>query len=494
MKEFKRDNFSKKLMELCEKQNIFKNENESLVPSNKTGPVPTISKQARIKHNRTKSDLPKHPKRLVERFINKMKEMRNETDRESIIGEIISKQFSKKSLHSLSKINEVGLEYLKKKKTETTNKSNKHLDFFDSTKKTIAENTLVLKSPEQEYEREISGRFCHQWKVLSKAHPKTDLPSNFFHMPLNQKKLTLLSSVNAHLDSIRKCEFVSFQKFFTFSEDCLIKLWSLGKSAKELEKKPILLKTLREHSSPILSSFSNERFLFSGDSSGMLNCFSHNEEGVSLQRTFKTGHEPVWDIDYLEQSRLILTSNTNRVKIWNIDQLNAKKETWKLSSPKKIYGPVRWCNSDFVAHCATTKTLKNYFFFYDLEKDTEKQVIVQKGGSSNFFKIKDNLLFSANEDKKISVYDIRLGKEVKEFIAHSQSVLTFDFDESQNILISAGCDSSLRLWDLKHFRCLHEIPAHRQKYDDSIFDLKILSQQNLVVTTGADSTFKMFNF
>lgn len=400
---------------------------------------------------------------------------------------MVSNQFSKKSFKSLSKINEIKNEFLKKK-TETTIKSGGKNDIFNSTKKTIAENPLFLKSPEKIFS--INGSYTHKWKVFEKIEKK--LSNNFFQISSNQKKIKLINSVNAHLDSIRKIEFINQNTLLTFSEDSLIKTWDLTNKNK---KKPKPTTTSRHHSHPILSSFTTKTHTFSGDSSGILNCYKNPkpEKPLTLQRSFKTGHEPVWDIDFNEKTRLILTSNTNRIKIWNIDQLNSKKEKLQIFSRKKIYGPTKWYDqTTFLASCFTTQTLKNSFFLYDLEKDKEKLSISQNSQSSNFFKISGNLIFSADEDSKISVYDLRSAELVKMFTAHSDSVLCLDLCEKENVLVSGGCDSSLRLWDLREWRCLHELSVHRQKFDDSIFDVRLV--KGGCVTAGADGCFKVFKF
>ena len=93
-----------------------------------------------------------------------------ESEKESIIGELISNQFSQKSFKSLSKINEIKNEF-SKGKTEVTIKSSKKNDLFNSTKKTIAENTICLKSPEIIFNN-INESYKHNWKIYKSKDKK----------------------------------------------------------------------------------------------------------------------------------------------------------------------------------------------------------------------------------------------------------------------------------------------------------------------------------
>lgn len=53
-------------------------------------------------------------------------------------------------------------------------------------------------------------------------------------------------------------------------------------------------------------------------------------------------------------------------------------------------------------------------------------------------------------------------------IAHLDSVSSLDISPNGQVIITAGHDSSVRLWDINTRSCLQEFSAHRKKYDESI--------------------------
>ena len=74
----------------------------------------------------------------------------------------------------------------------------------------------------------------------------------------------------------------------------------------------------------------------------------------------------------------------------------------------------------------------------------------------NYFTIFNDqkILYIGTETKCILIYNIESGKKIKSFIAHSDSVSFLSINYQKNILASGGCDNSVRIWDLKNFRCI----------------------------------------
>ena len=104
------------------------------------------------------------------------------------------------------------------------------------------------------------------------------------------------------------------------------------------------------------------------------------------------------------------------------------------------------------------------------------------------------MLISANEDRSVSLYDIREKEQMRSFVAHSNAVVSFDVNVDRHMLATTGCDSSIRMWDLRTLRCISELSVHRMKYDDSIFDVKFDPTADFLCTAGADSSVKIFQF
>lgn len=102
------------------------------------------------------------------------------------------------------------------------------------------------------------------------------------------------------------------------------------------------------------------------------------------------------------------------------------------------------------------------------------------------------MLIAAHDDKRIRFYDISSNTCIKDMVGHTDAVTTVSIDKSGLYLVSGGHDGSLRSWDLRKFQCLHEIPAHRKKYDEAVHTIAHHPSLPLMASGGADSLVKLF--
>jgi striatin 1/3/4 len=76
-------------------------------------------------------------------------------------------------------------------------------------------------------------------------------------------------------------------------------------------------------------------------------------------------------------------------------------------------------------------------------------------------------------------------------VGHTDSVATVAVDPTGMLLVSGGHDGSIRLWDVRTYQCLQEMPAHRKKYDEGVFCVKYSPDGRLLSSGGADSLVKI---
>lgn len=236
--------------------------------------------------------------------------------------------------------------------------------------------------------------------------------------------------------------------------------------------------------------------LFTGDMKGTISCFRLVDDRLVQWRAFKGGSEPVWALSYAHPG-FLLSSTPNKIKLFDLSKLRNKNEEFSISTNKRFFGYLEFLTPEsFIVNSFSSKTLKNEFLMFDLMKEKESEKFVSKQGLSNFFKSisKYEMLISANEDRSISFYDVRMKEQVNAFVAHSNAVVSLDVNTDRHLLVTAGCDASIRMWDFRTLRCLTEMPVHRMKYDDSIFDVKFDPSADLFSTAGADSSVKIFQF
>ena len=61
----------------------------------------------------------------------------------------------------------------------------------------------------------------------------------------------------------------------------------------------------------------------------------------------------------------------------------------------------------------------------------------------------ESIFGSCSGDQTIRIWDLRTGKDVKKIHAHSNEVLSCDFNKYENFIASSCTDGSIRLWDLR---------------------------------------------
>ena len=253
-------------------------------------------------------------------------------------------------------------------------------------------------------------------------------------------------------------------------------------------------KTLRYHSDAVLSSAITRGHIFSGDARGCINVFRRGSESYEHLRTFKSGPEPVWSMSFNSSAQLLASVSPSKLKLWDVNQISPKTDYCALSTNSRVLGFCGWASStNVIVYSYDNSYAHNEFICLDINKNQEKSKILQPNTFCNRFVIKsENLLFSANENHTVSLYDLRSAQIVQDFIAHADNVSAIEFDEARGMLMTGSSDSSLRLWDMRQLRCLQEFSLHKPKYNDSIFDIKYSSDLGLIMTGGADATIRFF--
>ena len=74
--------------------------------------------------------------------------------------------------------------------------------------------------------------------------------------------------------------------------------------------------------------------------------------------------------------------------------------------------------------------------------------------------------------------------------AHGDSVTGIQFGREHFEFLSTGHDGSLRVWDLRKYRCISDTVIHLKKYDEGALCLSLSGDGQLAVG-GADGSIKL---
>lgn len=81
-------------------------------------------------------------------------------------------------------------------------------------------------------------------------------------------------------------------------------------------------------------------------------------------------------------------------------------------------------------------------------------------------------------------------------MSHKSSVSCIAIPNNTKWQVFSGChDGNIYLWDVRMNQILREITnAHQRKYDEGIQTLTLIEDKQLLVSGGADSLIKVFQY
>ena len=95
----------------------------------------------------------------------------------------------------------------------------------------------------------------------------------------------------------------------------------------------------------------------------------------------------------------------------------------------------------------------------------------------------------------ILVFDMRLGKKIKHYFAHSEKIHKIKFLNNCYQFISISADNSIKLWDLRKDKNVFNIPAHNETVTDIQLNKNNLNvfDSDFYVSCSLDSYIKIWD-
>ena len=307
-------------------------------------------------------------------------------------------------------------------------------------------------------------------------------------------KLKLARAWEAHLDAVRFGAFVGAEQLVTAGEDMLAKLWRVEERGGKVRARAV--QSCRGHAAPVCSGHLAGEALFTGDVDGDILCWKFAGDRCLLDRRLSGGTEPVWDLAAAGRS-LLVTSSPNALRFWDLTAASSKPAAAVVKS-KNLFGRIAFLDeTTFAAHCFSSKTLKSSLLLYDAGRPESVVRAIEMGPRGvNAVVCAENLgaLICANEDGTVSLVDWREGVQRSPMLAHAEAVVCCAYSPAASLLVSAGLDSSLRLWDLRAWpaRCLDEFSKVERKFDEPVCHLAFSPDGQQVLAACSDSSALLF--
>jgi WD40 repeat protein len=351
--------------------------------------------------------------------------------------------------------------------------------------------------------------------------------------------------IKSHLDAVREFYLTPDKKtLVSVGEDMLINFWDFKKAVKNSKENFEPYLTLRTHTTPIFTltgpknlnnlpheNCENNYNIFTSGMDGVIrstripsinldkNLATYEEISELCHTPWRAHQDMIWDLNYHPFENLMSSvSSDGTVKIFkgnenqNVDksyysydsrsknlirQFTFKNNFYNfIEIPTSSYWWMKNPNCIFVSHIApyiklydieTGKSI--YDFSYNVEKNIPFEC---QQANKIVFGENVNLLITGHEDRQLRFFDPGQNKIIKNMVAHTDSVSALTQGVKEYEFLSGSHDGSLRCWDIRIFKLLFDIPAHRKKYDEGLLSIKTFPNEKLVITSGADGLIKAF--
>ncbi|KAL4449253.1 hypothetical protein ABPG74_015635 [Tetrahymena malaccensis] len=345
-------------------------------------------------------------------------------------------------------------------------------------------------------------------------------------------------TLRSHLDGVRGLFFTAVDPILvTASEDCLIKLWDI-RQFKDSHENSFLQPyyTIRGHTGQIFALTGNQQqvdstinyqcynFIFSAGIDGVIKAWNlplpeeidalGPSEGKSVSvGEWQAHHETIWDLNHHPFQPILLSSGADGyIKLWKtfvtVDGTNLislqqgdliSYLTYKPGQFQDIPTSVSWDHqrSQILSGWAQSNNL----VCFNIENSKISSIIKYNQENQNLSAQVNkvichegiNCAISGHEDRQIRFFDLKSNSLIKNLIGHTDAVTGLSVHPNQFYMSSVGHDGSMRTWDIRKYQCIHDIPVHKRKYDESAHTVMYHQKQPLIATGGADGLVKIFH-
>jgi WD40 repeat protein len=128
-----------------------------------------------------------------------------------------------------------------------------------------------------------------------------------------------------------------------------------------------------------------------------------------------------------------------------------------------------------------------------LQVDNSEETFYLQGHTDwiRSLKISNNghILVSAGDDFTIKIWDLRSKKCLKTLLGHSNRVYSVAISPDNNIIASSSTDQTIKIWDVNTGECLKTLQGHSRV----VYSVAISKDNTILVSSSWDETIKIWN-
>ncbi|GAA5844536.1 hypothetical protein JCM5353_001302 [Sporobolomyces roseus] len=365
-----------------------------------------------------------------------------------------------------------------------------------------------------------------------------------------KKSTTCKKTLKGHLDAVRAIKVFEGEKGFEIAsagDDFVVKFWRnvLAHKSSRSEVEPVI--TYRGHSAPVtaIAISTRHRLVFSGSIDGTVQIHRLPSAEHSLYDPVDTSLdvgslEPnsnaLWAVEVFgaEDEYLALIAADGSTQVWDWKERKLVKSwSWEWSKDEKdnslgksgkkklpqspnptALAIVTLGGKELLAVAYQNAVVK----IYDPETGEIVKRLASDESSDGLQETQINaiavhphfpFLATGHEDRFIRIFDLSSSSQdpILSTLAHLDGVTSLAFSpsspadrEGPHRLLTVSHDASLRFWNLSasstssspNLTCIQEVTSHRVKSAEGILDLAFAQDGKTLVTSGADSTVRVW--
>jgi len=216
------------------------------------------------------------------------------------------------------------------------------------------------------------------------------------------------------------------------------------------------------------------------------NAILFNRVTGKIVDTLKAHQKKITDVKFHPQEKLVFTTSSDGTGIiWNPDSKTGKYAPAHVLKDHdgEVVGCTLHPSGNYLITASTDKT----WCFYDINAGICRQKVSDEKVTEAYTRVAfhpDGLILgSGTADSIVRIFDVKMQKNVANFMGHSGKVTALSFSENGYYLASGDEKGTVKLWDLRKLQNFHTIP---NKSVDAIGSLEFDASGSYLAVAGPD--------